>query len=450
MFTFLALLLLFILLGVSLGILTGLIPGLHVNTVAILLLTATPALLALLTPLSSLGVDPLLIPVLVAATVVAVSITHTFLDFIPSTYLGAPEEETALSVLPAHSLLLEGKGYRAVYLSALGSMGAIFFSVALLLPYRFLFGSPGNLYYVLKENLGMVVLSVAILLIITERSRVPYPLPWDREVKERTFSRTLGVLTALSLFLLSGAFGYAIFRLPSSSPLSLPSSVLFPALSGLFGVSTLLESIRSNPTIPPQSENPGEVQWGRTAVSQFSGGLAGSIVGFLPGMSSGVATVLAMLFRKDSDREQTIVTLSAINTANSMFVLAALFLLLRPRSGAAIVVNNLVTVEHWDGVLPPGTMSYLMISAVISSSLAYFLTLFIGKRAARYVSRVDYGKLVLSIIVFIVIMVILFNGATGLLILAVGTAIGLLPIRLGVRRSHLMGVIMLPVLLYIW
>ncbi|MCD6383893.1 MAG: tripartite tricarboxylate transporter permease, partial [Thermoplasmata archaeon] len=217
MLTFLFVLLLFTLLGVSLGVMTGLIPGLHVNTVAILLLTASPALAAALLPLSSMGIDPLLIPILVASTVVAVSITHTFLDFIPSTYLGAPEEETALSVLPAHSLLLEGKGYRAVYLSALGSIGAVFFSAALLIPYRFLFGPPGNLYTALKENLGMLVLLVAVLLLITERKSIPYPLPWDREVKERTFSRTLGVALALSLFLLSGAFGYAIFHLPSTS-----------------------------------------------------------------------------------------------------------------------------------------------------------------------------------------------------------------------------------------
>ena len=75
------------------------------------MLSISPALLVSLMFLESYGIPELFIPLLLAMTIVAMSIAHTFLDFIPSTFLGAPECETALSVLPAQGMLLEGSGY---------------------------------------------------------------------------------------------------------------------------------------------------------------------------------------------------------------------------------------------------------------------------------------------------------------------------------------------------
>lgn len=102
------------LVGCALGIITGLIPGLHVNNVAILLIAISPTLL-------QHGISPVCIAIIIIANAVA----HTFLDFIPSIFLGAPEAETALAVLPGHRLLLEGRGIEAIRLSALGSAGSV-------------------------------------------------------------------------------------------------------------------------------------------------------------------------------------------------------------------------------------------------------------------------------------------------------------------------------------
>jgi putative membrane protein len=41
-----------------------------------------------------------------------------------------------------------------------------------------------------------------------------------------------------------------------------------------------------------------------------------------------------------------------------------------------------------------------------------------------------------------------YTGLIGLLVLATATAIGLLPAAVGVRRTHCMGVIMVPCILY--
>jgi len=91
-----------LLLGVLAGIITGITPGLHINLVAVVLLSSSAFLLRFFPP------------VVLAAFIIAMSITHTFTDFIASIYLGAPDDDTALSVLPGHVLLLQGKGRHAL------------------------------------------------------------------------------------------------------------------------------------------------------------------------------------------------------------------------------------------------------------------------------------------------------------------------------------------------
>ncbi|RJS70734.1 hypothetical protein CW714_06865, partial [Methanophagales archaeon] len=54
---------------------------------------------------------------------------YKYIKTIPAAFVGAPEADTALSLLPAHRLLLEGRAYEATVLSAIGSFGAVIFSL---------------------------------------------------------------------------------------------------------------------------------------------------------------------------------------------------------------------------------------------------------------------------------------------------------------------------------
>ncbi len=240
------------LLGTCLGVLTGLIPGLHVNNVAIILLSISP--LAAEGLMDLFGLDQYTVLLMVSAAIVATSMAHTFLDFIPSTFLGAPEPETALSVLPAHGMLMEGNGFRAVFLSAVGSFGAVIVGCLLLIPYRLMVNEPVNGYAALKEYMVWVLIGVVILMLVTETSEVPYLKTEEDRGKKRwskgRFSRTLGVILAMFLFLLSGILGLAALDLKVTSPFGLPATVLFPLLSGLFGTSTLIESLRGGAEVP--------------------------------------------------------------------------------------------------------------------------------------------------------------------------------------------------------
>jgi putative membrane protein len=52
------------------------------------------------------------------------------------------------------------------------------------------------------------------------------------------------------------------------------------------------------------------------------------------------------------------------------------------------------------------------------------------------------------VIAFLVLLVGLFTGISGLLIMIVAAAIGLVPNLTGIRRSHAMGCLLLPTILF--
>src|SRR3989344_250997 len=130
-----------LIIGVAFGTFTGLMPGIHINLIAVFLVSS----------LASLSFVPLIVLVVF---VVSMAITHTFLDFIPSVFLGAPEEDTFLSVLPGHQMLREGRAHEAVVLTLYGSITAIliilvFFGVFILFLDEFFGLVEGLIPYVL-------------------------------------------------------------------------------------------------------------------------------------------------------------------------------------------------------------------------------------------------------------------------------------------------------------
>src|SRR3989338_568180 len=202
--------------GVSAGVITGLTPGIHVNLVSVFVVGMSGFLLSITSPIP------------VAVFLLAMSITHTFTDAIPSIFLGAPDPDTCLNVLPGHKMLLQGKGFDAVKLTIIGSLLSLLLMV-LLLPF-FILTAP-TLYVWLQPFIGWILLGVVLYVIWIERG-------WRQKI--------IGGM----IFLLSGLLGIVVFDLPT---LNQP---LFAMLSGLFGVSTLLISLNDQNNIPVQQYSP--------------------------------------------------------------------------------------------------------------------------------------------------------------------------------------------------
>ena len=91
----------------------------------------------------------------------------------------------------------------------------------------------------------------------------------------------------------------------------------------------------------------------------------------------------------------------------------------------------------------------LCFSAILLASLfSYFSTVYIGNNAHRVLRKLDYTKLCAGVLFGLAVMVLLFTGLFGFFLFLISTPIGMLPSFMKVRKSHAMGVILLPVILY--
>lgn len=91
---------------------------------------------------------------------------------------------------------------------------------------------------------------------------------------------------------------------------------------------------------------------------------------------------------------------------------------------------------------------FLVGVALLAGGIATLLHLRLGKLAAKHMDRLPYRAMCAAVLVLIIGLTVYYSGLVGLPIFATATAIGLLPAVMNVKRTHCMGVIMLPCILY--
>ena len=405
-------------LGFALGIISGLTPGLHLNNFAAMLLALSSTLIALgLTPYE------------IASIILAASISQTFFDAIPAIFLGAPDSETALTVLPGQRLMLEGRGIEAIRLSALGSAGSIVFALLLVAPLSW---AVSNYYDYLTKYMGVLLLAIALMMIRSERGPV---IDGQGSLVHWKYKTIAGLL-----FLTSGFLGIFAFDHESmiNSPLGLEPQVLLPLLSGIFGASSLLLSLSTNTEIPKQEESQIKIQ-GRSLIKAiFAGSLGGSAVAWIPGVSPSVASIAARLGAQASE-EEFLVSIAGVNSANALFSLVALYVIDKPRSGAAAAIQQLLTLDQ-------SIVVQMIIMIVIVAAASYIACIGAARLAARTLSQLNYRWLCLIVLAFLVAMTYAFTGLFGLFIFFMSTVVGLIAPVAGIHKTHAMGVLMLPLI----
>ena len=470
--------------GVLLGSMTGLIPGFHVNNVALILLAISPALLDIGIPLFA-----------VAGIIVSTGTVHTFLNYIPSALIGAPDGDTALSLLPGHRMLLAGNAARGVAWSARGSQLGLFLSLPLIIVARIAFGPELGWYDQLRDVLPFVLLSISLLLLATETTRLDWP-KWMQAItgnRLKKDSRVAGFMSATAFFLLAGFYGWGVFTLPAQSPVGMPdASLLLPSLAGLFGIANLLDIYATTSHLPPQKEDWTLPPVRPLVVPCFWSGVAGASMGVLPGMTASQATVLVMGGRNVaakiqgkegygmdwetrkltelSDDElleiakaeaeggyegpqtkqdlEVIAILSAVNTAVTVMVLGFLYIIGRSRSGATLALKMMYPIETWSSLEPTSDFIRLLALTLAAGLLAMPMMKYVGKGMLRLHAAIPLQQMVMGVILFVVALVWLTTGFVGIGVLIIGTLIGLLPPRIGIRRSHGMGIILVPIMIY--
>ncbi len=393
--------LIFVLVGVLLGTFTGLAPGIHVNTVVVVVLSMLPLLLEKFSVTS------------VVALIVAMSITHTFVDYIPSILLGAPMEDSVLSVLPGHRLLLQGYGFEAIRLTVLGGVGAVAAACAFLpiglavLPF---------IYPAARQAMPFLLSLVLLYMIYTERS---------------TNRRAYSILVVLY----AGFLGYTVLN----QGMLQPKYALFPVLTGLFGIPTLMISLRAKARIPKQEMIYSKRPYLRGIAL---GSIGGMLTGLLPGIgSSQSALIVKDLLGRDDDKE-FLVVLGGVNTADAIYAFLALYLIGTPRSGASIAVEQIL------GEIAFADLLSITSVTLLTTFFAAGITILLARRFVAGIQNVEYSLFSKITLAFLASLILLLTGWKGVLIACVATAIGMVPPLAGIKRSHCMAVLILPTILY--
>lgn len=391
--------LLAILFGILAGIITGLIPGLHVNLITVLVIS-------LASTVSGISV------LSVVLFILSLALTHTFLDSIPSIYLGAPDPAHALSVLPGHQLLHEGKGHQAILYTVIGSLFGLLATLAvipLVLPFL------AQAADIITPYIGYVLLIVIVFLL------------WYSGAYLKNFL----------FFMASGLLGLLVFAQVSQE------QVLLPLLSGLFGTSTLLYSLLTTTSLPKQDTSLApELRSAELEGSIARATVVGMLAGFLPGFGASQGAIVALSTFKNAQPKHYLLVTGALNTVSFVFSLVTFIVLLKARNGAIVGISELVTSFATQDLWFFGAVFLLV------GGIAVLLALFFSKQLIVILQRVSYLWLVWSVLLFLFFLVLLLAHWQGLFILFAATGLGLLAQFHGAQKNMLLGCLLLPVLLY--
>jgi putative membrane protein len=373
-------------LGVLAGIIAGLIPGLHSNNIAVIVATS---------PL--FGIE-------IVTFMLSMSITQCFVEFIPSTFLGAPSESTFESVLPAHRMLLEGEALQAICLTTFGALIAVI-TGAILTPLFFIF---------LEQNSEQIILATPWVLGF---ALIAMTLS-ESGIKKKTIVIFTIIAAASQGFLFKDQ--------------------LFPLITGYFGIAGTIYSLKEKPvTIKQKTESNFETN----PIDGFIGLVGGAIVSIMPGIGSNTAAAIINFFKKTTDTKKYLTMLGAINTSNFFFSYTMLFALSKTRNGAMLALQD--KIFFTPQMLTVGTA--IMIASAGIGALA---TIILAKKAIHLFDQNKTRLFSIASIILMVLLVGLLNGTNGLITLIFSTALGLFVIMNGVRRSTCMAALIVPVLFF--
>ncbi len=386
-----------LLLGILAGTITGLLPGIHINLVSAIIV-------------SSIAFIPFS-PIIVVTFIVAMAIAHTFLDFIPSIYLGAPEEDTFLAVLPGHELLKEGKGHEAITIALLGSVSAL--GAILILTPIAIYSLPA-IEKILLPTIPFILVFVSSYMILRE---------------EKHF-------LAFVVFLLAGFLGILTFNLPIKEP-------LLPLLTGLFGASSIILSLKNENKITEQTITPiKHISLTKQDIKKAFVGAAIStpFCSFLPALGSGYAALISSEIVPQTRRGFLLLN-GMLNTIIMGLSFVVLYTLNKSRTGAAAATKSLLEqISITD-------LSTILVVIAISGVISFFLGISLSILSAKLINKINYKILSLVVLLVIISSVLIFSNPLGALTFVAGTAIGIFAIESGIRRTNLMGCLLIPTIL---
>ena len=247
--------------------------------------------------------------------------------------------------------------------------------------------------------------------------------------------------TALFVLLLTGFLGIILLNpheiLGKSLELNQP---LLPLLTGLFGSSMLIMSIKNKIQIPKQ-----KIQKPKTKILKPLLGalIASPLCSFLPGLGSSQAAIIGNTISR-TDQKGFLVLLGATNTLVMGFSFISLCVISKTRTGAAVAIQKII------GKLSPKILFLILVVVIISGIISFFITILLTRFFSQKIEKINYTFLSLITLTLLTVIIFLVSGFLGLTVLLASTFTGIYCISLKVRRTNMMGCLLIPtIILYL-
>ncbi|WP_414836695.1 tripartite tricarboxylate transporter permease [Candidatus Nanohalococcus occultus] len=374
-------------LGVAFGVFTGLVPGIHSNTVVFVSMPFyfrySPSLMAYM------------------SFIAAVSVAHTFHDFLPSIFFGLAEAETALAALPGPRMAAQGRGLEAFARTVSGGLytvtGFLVLAPLLFLVVEPLYGFLSTyMFYILVFFLGFAVF------------------------------RSENMFASVTIVALSGLLGVLTFNSNVNQ-----SYALMPVFSGLFSAPAIVKGISNELNLPEQRKNL-ETDFDLPGVS--TGFLSGLAAGLLPGIGSAIST--SFFSPLIEEENQFLTAMGAVNTADIFFSFVALMMIGKSRSGASVALNYLSSFNYAQAV-------FLIGVSVFAAGLSGFTVFRVAKYFLKVVDGFKFAHILSATGLTVLGVSFYLTGVLGILILLTSSMIGYAASIKGERKSC-MAVLIVP------
>ena len=413
----------YILLGICAASIISLIPALHIYNVLGFLIIAIMAF--------GHFIPQEVLPYVFMSMVV----TFTILNTLTAVFLQAPDETMIFIVMPGQKALMLGRGYEIAMTIGFGSLLGVAL-MALMTPLTFTVLPVVK--KVLTPHMHWLIGLMCVYMLMAEWPKAIERKPpgWSRFF-ESWRSLSFGILT----FVLAGFLGMVVM---SKNILPLQSSFqgLMPVFVGLFAIPSVLLNVISKTQIPKQRiAKSMDITPGVALRSTIAGGLGGLIAALFPILTGGMGGLIAG--QATAQRDERIFTMSQGVSKVVYYVGAFLFFFVPQgrmgKGGLVAMTSSLFSVrtfqEYW---LAIATMLF-------SAGIAFVLLHFFAKWIATVIHKLNYRLISIIVLCVLVAMVFSLTSWIGLLVAAVSTAIGLIPVIFGSRRLNLLAVLLVPI-----
>ena len=371
---------------------------------------------------------------------IAMIVAFSFLNAIPMTFFGAPDESATVTILPGTKYLMTGKGHEAVVLSGIGGLCGVAL-LALLTPF-FFYIFP-YMHSIMSVHMHWILGLVMVYMLMSEW---PKGCGLGHTALEKLKNAWGNLFAGIITFGLSAILGLIITS-KSIITHEMGFQNIMPVFVGLFAIPSIVQSLLSNQKVPKQHVGESiELTTGEIAKSSFSGVLGGMLAAYLPAVTAGIGGILAG--HATAQRGDRIFILGGGVAKVIYYVGACLFVLfLTPVCAHRLGKGGLNIILKPVFSPAPGDYPLMLAVIILSGCLSFLLLLKASARVAKMMEKVNLRDLYWAALVLVVAIVGSLTGFNGLFVLAVASCIGSIPVFYHCRRSNCMAVLLVPICL---